>query len=122
GLIIGKGSHVVRHLTPLDPETGFGKPGPQWTVGAQAVEIEFDPITYTYKILTAATVLDAGKVINPNAAIAQMRGGMYMGLSWASRETFIFDDNGKVLNDQLRTYDTIRSSEAPNYLVNFVET
>src|SRR5699024_12737380 len=38
GLIMGQGSHIVRHLTPLDPETGFGKPGPQWTVGAQAVE------------------------------------------------------------------------------------
>ena len=37
GQIIGKGTYVVRHLTPLDRETGFGKPGPQWTVGAQAV-------------------------------------------------------------------------------------
>jgi len=122
GLIIGKGSHVVRHLTPLDPETGFGKPGPQWTVGAQAVEIEYDPEEYTYKILKAATVLDAGKVINPKAAIGQMRGGMYLGLSWASRESFTFDDEGKVLNDQLRSYDTMRLSEAPEYLVDFVET
>jgi len=122
GLIIGKGSHVVRHLTPLDPETGFGKPGPQWGVGAQAVEIEFDPKTYTYKIINAATVLDAGKVINPQAATAQMRGGMYMGLSWASRETFMFDQSGRVLNDQLRSYDTMRLSEAPEYLVEFVET
>lgn len=122
GLIIGKGSHVVRHLTPLDPETGFGKPGPQWTVGAQAVEIEFDPSDFTYKILKAATVLDAGKVINPNAAIGQMRSGMYLGLSWASRESFTFDDAGKVLNDQLRSYDVMRLSEAPEYLVDFVET
>lgn len=122
GLIVGKGSHVVRHLTPLDPETGFGKPGPQWAVGAQAVEIEFDPNNYTYKILRAATVLDAGKVLNPQAAIGQMRGGMYLGLSWASRESFIFDHDGKVLNDQLRTYDVLRYSEAPKYLVDFVET
>lgn len=122
GLVIGEGSHVVRHLTPLDPETGFGKPGPQWTVGAQAVEIEFDPLDCTYKILKAATVLDAGKVINPNAAIGQMRGGMYLGLSWASRESFTFDDNGKVLNPKLRSYDILRFSEAPEYLVDFVET
>lgn len=122
GLIVGKGSHVVRHLTPLDPETGFGKPGPQWGVGAQAVEIEFDPTNYTYKILRAATVLDAGKVINPHAAIGQMRGGMYLGLSWASRESFTFDGEGKVLNDQFRTYDVLRLSESPNYLVDFVET
>jgi len=122
GLIIGKGSHVVRHLTPLDPETGYGKPGPQWAVGAQAVEVEYDPKTCTYKLLRAATVLDAGKVINPKAATSQMRGGMYMGLSWASRESFMFNNDAHVLNDQFRTYDTIRFSEAPSYLVDFVET
>lgn len=122
GLIVGEGSHIVRHLTPLDPETGYGKPGPQWTVGAQAVEVEYDPLEYTYKIVKAATVLDAGKVINPNAAIGQMRGGMYLGLSWASRETFMFNEEGIVLNSQFRTYDMLRASEAPEYLVDFIET
>ena len=122
GLIIGEGSHIVRHLTPLDPETGFGKPGPQWAVGAQAVEVEYNPSSYTYKILHATTVMDAGKVINPNGARSQMRGGMYLGLSWASRESFVFDDDGKVLNPQLRTYDILRASEAPTYTVQFVET
>lgn len=122
GLVIGEGSYTVRHLTPLDVETGAGKPGPQWTVGAQAVEVEFDPHDFTYKILKAATVLDAGKVINPNAAIAQMRGGMYLGLSWAASESFTFAENGKVLNTQLRTYDTLRFGEVPEYLVDFVET
>ena len=122
GLIVGEGSHIVRHLTPLDPETGFGKPGPQWSVGAQAVEVEYDPKDYSYKLIKAATVLDAGKVINLNAAIGQMRSGMYLGLSWASRESFVFDDNGKVLNRNFRTYDVLRSSESPEYLVDFVET
>src|SRR5690625_3997132 len=122
GLVIGKGSHIVRHLTPLDPETGYGKPGPQWTVGAQAVEVEYDPALHTYQLIHAATVLDAGKVINPKAAIGQMRGGMYLGLSWASRETLLFDEDGIVLNGQLRTYDVLRLSEAPKYLVQFVET
>lgn len=51
-----------------------------------------------------------------------MRGGMYLGLSWASREAFIFNDAGKVLNDQLRSYDVMRFSETPEYLVDFVET
>lgn len=122
GLISGQGSYIVRHLTPLDPETGYGKPGPQWGVGAQAVEVEYDPKKMTYKLISAATVLDAGKVLNPNAAIGQMRGGMYLGISWASRETFLFSDDGRVLNKQLRTYDVLRASETPKYLVDFVET
>lgn len=122
GLIIGEGSHVVRHLTPLDPETGFGKAGPQWSVGAQSVEIEYDPVDHTYKILKAVTVLDGGKIINHKAAVGQMHSGMYLGLSWASREGFLFDKNGIVKNCNLRKYDVMRASEVPEYIVDFVET
>ncbi|MFC0300578.1 xanthine dehydrogenase family protein molybdopterin-binding subunit [Virgibacillus soli] len=122
GLIIGKGSHIVRHLTPLDPRTGFGKPGPQWGLGVQVVEIEYCPVNLTYRVLKAITVLDGGKIINPQLAIGQMRGGMYLGLSWASRESFTFDKKGKVLNPNFRGYDVIRASEAPEYIVDFVQS
>ncbi|MGE5404343.1 MAG: molybdopterin cofactor-binding domain-containing protein, partial [Candidatus Saccharibacteria bacterium] len=37
GQVIGRGSFIMHHLTPLDRDTGRGKPGPAWTVGAQAV-------------------------------------------------------------------------------------
>lgn len=122
GEVIGRGSYIVRHLTTLDPETGFGKPGPQWTVGAQGVEVEFDPRDCSYKILKAATVLDAGKVINPQMAIGQMSGGMYLGLSFAGSESFAFSDDGTVQNPQLRSYKMLRFGEHPEYLVDFVET
>jgi len=122
GQVIGRGSYIVRHLTPLDPETGAGKPGPQWTVGAQAVEVEYDTRDHSYRILRAATVLDAGKVIHPQTAIGQMRGGMYMGLSFACTEAFSFSKDGIVQNPQLRTYKMLRFGEQPEYLVDFVET
>jgi CO/xanthine dehydrogenase Mo-binding subunit len=122
GQVIGRGAYVVRHLTPLDKETGFGKPGPQWTVGAQAVEVELNQVDCTYRIVKAVTVLDAGKVINPALAEAQMKGGMYLGLSWASRESFLFDDEGRVQNPDFRTYRMMRFGEQPEYLVDFVET
>ena len=64
GLILGEGSHVVRHLTPLDPETGFGKPGPQWAVGVQCIETEYNPEDHSYKVLHALTVMDGGRIIN----------------------------------------------------------
>jgi CO/xanthine dehydrogenase Mo-binding subunit len=122
GLIIGEGSYIVRHLTPLDPETGFGKAGPQWSVGAQVIEVEYNPVDHTYKVLKALTVLDGGKIINQQAAIGQMRSGMYLGLSWASREGFLFDEQGVVANPNFRKYDVIRSSESPEWIVDFVET
>ncbi len=122
GQIIGHGSFIMRHVSTLDRDTGKGKPGPSWTVGAQAVEVEFDTRNYTYKILKAASVLDAGKVINPKAARGVVMGGMSMGLSLATKEEFIFDDAGVILNPRLREYKITSFGENPEFLVDFVET
>ncbi|MDR7000645.1 xanthine dehydrogenase family protein molybdopterin-binding subunit [Neobacillus niacini] len=123
GQVVGQGKYIQRHLTPMDQETGFGKPGPWWSVGVQAVEVEWDTKDFTYKILKAVTVLDGGTIINPATASQQMRGGMYLGLSFASREAFIFDEKGIVQNPQLRTYQIMRYGEQPTeYLVDFVES
>ncbi|MED3563873.1 xanthine dehydrogenase family protein molybdopterin-binding subunit [Bacillus xiapuensis] len=123
GQIVGHGKYIQRHLTPMDKETGFGKPGPWWSVGTQAVEVEWNPKDYSYKVLKAVTVLDGGTIINPALATQQMRGGMYLGLSFASSESFIFDNYGVVQNPQLRNYQMLRYGEQPDeYLVDFVES
>ncbi|PIC64861.1 aldehyde oxidase [Sporosarcina sp. P13] len=123
GQVVGVGKHVQRHLTPMDEQTGFGKPGPWWSVGVQAVEVELNTRDFTYSILNAVTVLDGGTIINPMTATQQMRGGMYMGLSYATSEKFIFDHNGVVQNTGLRNYPVLRYGEQPaEYLVEFIET
>ncbi|HEX2945586.1 MAG TPA: xanthine dehydrogenase family protein molybdopterin-binding subunit [Clostridia bacterium] len=122
GQILGRGSFIMSHITQLDKETGKGKPGPAWTVGAQAVEVEFDKTELTYRILKACTVLDAGKVINPKTARGLITGGMSMGLGMGSREAFQYDSEGRVLNTSLRTYKVMHIGEEPEYIVDFVET
>jgi CO/xanthine dehydrogenase Mo-binding subunit len=122
GQIIGRGNYILRHLTHLDHETGAGKPGPEWTVAAYAVEVEFDKRDLTYRLLKACTVVDIGRVLNEKAALGQVMGAMSMGLAFAGRETFYFDELGRVLNPQLRTYRPLRYGENPEYLVEFVET
>ncbi|RYD04886.1 hypothetical protein N752_11920 [Desulforamulus aquiferis] len=122
GQIIGRGEYMLRHLTHLDHETGIGKPGPEYTVGAQGVEIEFDTRDYTYKILKACSVIDVGKILNLKAAEGQVMGAMEMGLNFGSSETFVFSQDGKVQNFRLRTYTPFRYGEHPEYIVEFVET
>jgi CO/xanthine dehydrogenase Mo-binding subunit len=122
GQIIGRGSFIMKHLTPLDQETGQGKPGPGWTVGAQAVEVEFDREDYNYRILRAITVVDAGKVINPMGARGQITGAMSMGLGYASREYLSYSDSGIMQNPQFRTYKMLHYGEVKDYMVEFVET
>lgn len=122
GQIIARGSYVMSHITSLDRETGKGKPGPAWTVGAQAVEIEYDPKLFTYRLLKAVTVIDVGKVINPKAAMGLIMGGMNMGFGLATREELLFNDQGILQNTSLRTYKVMRFGENPEYSVAFVET
>lgn len=59
--VIGRGTYVFEGITKIDYETGKGQQGPEWGVGAQAIEVEFDPQAYTYKLIKAVTVADAGK-------------------------------------------------------------
>lgn len=122
GPIIGRGNFVMRHLTPLNPDTGQGKSGPYWTVGAQAVEVEFDTNNYTYRLVRVGTVIDAGKVINPKTARGVVMGGICMGLGLGSREEFIYNGNGKTETTSLRTYKVMRIGEVPEYIIEFIET
>lgn len=122
GQIIGHGNYIIRRMTKLDPKTGAGQPGPEWTVAAYYVEVEYDKRDFTYKLVKAATVVDIGAVLNRKAALGQVMGAMSMGLAYAGRETFIFDVLGRVLNPQLRTYRPIHYGENPQYLVDFITT
>lgn len=123
GQRIARGSFVIRHLNLLDEETGEGRPGPGWTVGVQAVEVELDTHTFDYRIIKAATVIDAGKVVNPMGAKGALMGGMCQGLSYGSREAVRYSADGTFLDHQMRSYKTIRIGEQPEeYLVEFVET
>jgi len=122
GPIIGRGSYIMNHLTLLDQETGKGKAGPCWTVGAQAVEVEYDTKQHTYRILRAATVIDAGKVLNPKTAKGVVMGGMCMGLGLGTGEHFVYDDKGIIQDTSFRTYKMLRYGEVPEYLIDFVET
>ncbi len=64
----------------------------------------------------AAAVVDTGRVMNEKAAFGQVMGAMSMGLAFAGRETFYFDELGRVLNPQLRTYRPLHYGENPELL------
>ncbi|MCL6452662.1 MAG: xanthine dehydrogenase family protein molybdopterin-binding subunit [Alicyclobacillus sp.] len=122
GFVVGRGSYTIERVTLLDPATGRGVPGPEWTVAAQGVVVAFRPRDYTYRVLRAVTVVDVGRVISPNLAEGQLKGGMSMGLSLGSREGYVYGATGSVDNNQLRVYPIHRYGDQPEYRVAFLET
>ncbi|MFP4484369.1 MAG: xanthine dehydrogenase family protein molybdopterin-binding subunit [Spirochaetaceae bacterium] len=122
GPIIGRGRYIARHLSHLDPETGEGHPGLEWTIGAEGVEVEVNRRTGAYRILKSACAMDVGRVINPALARGQVVGAMAMGIGYTTREAFEFDNRERILNGKLRDFKILRYGEHPEYVVDFVET
>lgn len=120
--VLGRGGMMLKGLSKLDPQTGKGKTGPAWTLGAQIVEVEADLKNFTYRILSASTVMDIGKVINPESMRSMVAGGMAMGISMASREFTSYDSRGVPQAPTLRTYKLMHIGQEPDYRVEFVET
>jgi CO/xanthine dehydrogenase Mo-binding subunit len=122
GPIIGRGRYIARHLTDLDKETGKGRPGLEWTIGAEAVEVEVNLRTGAYRVLTSACSMDVGRVINPALARGQVVGAMAMGIGYTTREALEFDSRERIRNGKLRDFKILRYGEHPEYVVDFVET
>lgn len=122
GPVIGRGRYIARQLSNMDPDTGEGRPGLEWTLGAEGVEVELDPRDGSLKVQRSACAMDVGNVIHPALARGQVVGAMGMGIGYATREAFIFDSREGVQNGSLRDYKVLRFGEDPQYFVDFVET
>jgi CO/xanthine dehydrogenase Mo-binding subunit len=122
GQVIGRGNYIARGLTDIDAEAGSGNPALEWTIGAQAVEVEVDLADGAFEILKAVCAMDVGRVVNPALARGQIVGGMAMSLGFATTEGFVFNSRGGVENAVLRDFKILRYGEQPEYDVAFVET
>jgi CO/xanthine dehydrogenase Mo-binding subunit len=65
-----------------------------FSFGAKAIEMEVDPGTGRTKVLRVVAANDLGRAINPDAACAQIEGGVHMGLGMASSEEIMLDKKG----------------------------
>ncbi len=113
GPLIGLGRYIAQGLTSLDKETGQGLPALDWTYGAHGVIAEVDPDTGEYKVIKIASAFDVGKVINPGTMRGQCIGGMIQGLGTAECESYIYDDQGHLLNPSLTDNKILTAKDLP---------
>ncbi len=64
---------------------------------------------------------DVGRAVNPLLCEGQIEGSVHMGLGYAMSEGFPCDENGKPLNETLRSLDIIRPKDMPAVEVILVE-
>ena len=93
-----------------------------FTNGTQGAYVEVDPDTGFIRYLKHWVVEDCGRLINPNLADEQVRGGCVQGLGGALYEECVYDDAGQLQNGTLADYITPMAAEMPDIDVFHVQT
>ena len=91
--------------------------------GCCFTEVEVDIPLCRVRVVDILNVHDAGVIINPALATAQVHGGMGMGIGWALYEELIIDpETGRVYNNNLLDYKFPTCCDIPDLECAFVET
>ncbi len=93
-----------------------------FTNGIQGAYVEVDIDTGFIKLLKHWVVEDCGRVISPQLADEQVRGGCVQGIGGALYEECIYDERAQLQNGTLADYLTPMSSEMPDIEVAHVQT
>ncbi|OKH38984.1 carbon monoxide dehydrogenase [[Phormidium ambiguum] IAM M-71] len=106
---------------PLVAESEYAADRSTLTFAVQGVEVEVDTETGRTKILRCVQAVDIGKAINPRICEGQVIGGIVMGLGYALTEELHFDEQGKIINPNLRTYRLPLAKDVPPIEVFLIE-
>lgn len=91
--------------------------------GCTFAEVEVDIATCKVEVLKIYNVHDAGRIINPQLAEAQIHGGVSMGLGYTLSEQLLLNPKtGKPLNNNLLDYKLPTIMDTPEIGASFVET
>lgn len=92
-----------------------------YSFGANIVELEIDPITYTVSILNLYAVYDIGQIIDPLIVEGQVEGGFIQGLSYGLMEN-IESKNGVFLQKNFTDYIIPTSKDFPKIKMDFISS
>jgi len=99
---------------PLDENAPHHAQSRFWEVGRAAAHVFVDEGTGEVRILRLAVSGDAGKMLNPAAALGQEESAALMGLGQAMFEQMVFKD-GKLLNPGALKYRVLLAADVPEY-------
>ena len=110
---------------PLPKNTGLGlatsfgqeRDMPTWT--ACAARVNVNPATGAVKVEKLTLVTDAGTIVHPDGALAQVEGAALWGMSLALFEGTAFE-NGQVRDTNLDTYTPLRMGDVPDLDIEFI--
>jgi carbon-monoxide dehydrogenase large subunit len=95
---------------------------PAWPHGSAAAIVEVDPETGKVDVVRFCLVDDAGRIINPLLATANLHGAIAQGIGGAMYEQLIYDSSGQLLTATLMDYTIPTAVEMPRFEIDHQET
>jgi xanthine dehydrogenase YagR molybdenum-binding subunit len=90
--------------------------------GCHFVEVTWQPEIARLRVNRVATVIDAGRIINPLAERNQIEGAVVMGIGMALLEHTTYDpQNGAPINSNLADYIVSVNADVPKLAVHFLD-
>lgn len=99
----------------------YASPAGLTSYGAHFAEVSVNKETGEIKVVDFVAVHDVGRMINPISIEGQLEGGIQMGLGYALSEGYVFDEKGKLLNNNFNTYKMFRATDMPKITTFFIE-
>ena len=122
GTVTGNGSYTFEIGKNVDLETGHSEHASAFYMYAtQAAEVAVDEETGRVRLVRMVAAHDVGKAINPLNCVAQIEGGLAMGIGAALHEELVIDDGGRVMNPSFLDYHLVTSLDLPKMETIIVE-
>jgi len=122
GIVRGDGSYTYEIGKDLDLETGHSDHASAFYMYAtQAAEVMVDEESGRVRLMRMSAAHDVGKAINPLNCVAQIEGGVAMGIGSALHEEMVIDNTGKVRNPSFLDYHLVTSLDVPKMIPIIVE-
>lgn len=118
-------TQLAAGLAPGEPlQVSLTSTAEGWAPGfaVHLVDVDVDCETGQVRLLRYTAVQDVGTAVHPDYLVGQIQGGVVQGIGWALCEGYIYDDQGRLLNDNLANYRLPLSVEAPPIEVVLVQT
>jgi carbon-monoxide dehydrogenase large subunit len=100
----------------------FDAPLCTFSGGAHVVVVEVNPKTGEISILDYSAITDAGNIINPMIARAQIVGGLAQGIGGTLFEELRYDSEGQLVTGSFADYLIPRATDVPEAKIGFIET
>ncbi len=114
--------YSMTHSEHITAESTYQIKSNAYSFGCSFAEVEVDVDLCQARVVQLLNVHDAGRLINPALAEAQVHGGQSMSIGLALNEELLFDPrNGKPLNNNLLDYKLATTMDHPDLDAMFLE-